>query len=648
MRRLPMPVSKIKSPLSASDLEHYHDLVISFFSEKWEEGSENERFKKGKHWSEQDEAKIKGQNRQPYSMAAISTKLGTISSTQLQARTSFRVEAAVDPQDEIKAELATLMLRDAERQSKFKYIESEVFNSGMGVKYGAGEVYVDFSELEPRVLFKKLDYKDVVWDKNAKEYDLSDALWKAKIDKVYRKDLRAEYGAVADEVAENEGVFGRTKDSYYISKDLNNRTDDDIISKFTHYQKVIRKVWYVIHPDSKRLLGLTTQFADKFDNKKEAERRLRELNIPYLANGLDIEGSVEDKDEVGYDRYVFADLKILEYEKTNLPSDPIKVYKCFSFEDDFWSFMDMLKSPQIFMDRLFSQIDYTFGTDIKNVYQLNVNALAEGETPEAAMRKAEVTGGVIKTGTNELAIQAVPSKGINPQWIQVVSIMQSFIEDFAGGRSFQGLGEGAAESGTAINLKKQQGALVAALMLDNLSRWKQSIGELALWMISEFDTAERQIKVQGQELNPEMLQLLQQDGVFTPSQIDPQKGFLTINRGGIPSLKDAEFELVVTESALTESEKEFKYASVLEMGKFIPIIQSLPKYTELLLRYNNDISSQDRNQLIQEFKAFTQAQAEASKAEGEREDAKIKQDGVKVMGELQLKAAELNKPEKRN
>ncbi len=638
-----MPVSEIKSPLSASDLEHFHDQVISFFSVKWDEGSENERFKKGKHWSEAQESTIKGQNRQPYSMAAISTKLGTISSTQLQARTSFRVEAAVDPQDEIKAELATLTLKDAERQSKFKYVESEVFNSGMAIKYGAGEPYVDYSTLEPRVMFRRLDYKDVVWDKNSKEYGLSDALWQAKVDRVYRKDLRAEYGDIMNEVAENEGKFGRTKTSYYISKNIEGRVDDDIISKFTHYQKVINTVWYVIHPDSKKLLGLTNQFADKFNNKKDAERRLRELNVPYIANGLDIEGSVEDKDEVGYDRYVFADLKILEYEKTNLPSFPIKIYKCFYFEDDFWSFMDMLKSPQIFMDRLFSQIDYTFGTDIKNVYQLNINALAEGETPESAMRKAAVTGGVIKTGTNELAIQAVPSKGINPQWIQIVSIMQSFIEDFAGGRSFQGLGEGAAESGKAINIKKQQGALVAALMLDNLSRWKQSMGELALWMISEFDTAERQIKIQGEELTPEMLQLLQQDGVFTPSQIDSQKGFLTINRGGIPSLKDADFELVVTESSLTETEKEFKYLQILEAGKFIPTLQSLPTYTELLLKYNPDISSKDRNQLIQEFRAVIQAQAEAAKADSEREDRKIKQDGAKALGELQLKALGLQK-----
>ena len=516
-----MSIHSIKSPLSAVDLEYLHSQVISFFKKKWESGTENERRKKGKHWSEAEEKIIEGQNRQVYSMAAISTKLGTIASTQLQARTSFRVEAAVDPGDEVKAELAQLMLRDVDRQSKFKYIESEVFNSGMSIKYGAGEVFVDHSDLEPKIMFRKLDYKDVVWDKNNKTYDIDeDGLWIAKIEKVYRTDLKAEYGDVVDEIAENEGLFGREKNSYFLSVNTKGKTGLDIISKFTHYQKVTRKMWYVLHPDTKKLLGLETQIVDKFDNKEDAERRLRILNIKYILGGFDIEGSVEDKDEVAYDRYVFADTKILEYEKTNLPSFPIKIYKCFYFEDDFWSFMDMLKSPQIFMDRLFSQIDYTFGTDIKNVYQINVNALAEGETIESATRKAQITGGTIAVNSNELAIQSIPSKGINPQWIQVVSIMQSFIEDFAGGRSFQGLGEGASESGVAINLKKQQGVLVAALMLDNLSRWKQSMGELAIWMISEFDTAERQMKIQGEELTPEMLELLQKDGIFTPSQTE--------------------------------------------------------------------------------------------------------------------------------
>jgi hypothetical protein len=341
---------------------------------------------------------------------------------------------------------------------------------------------------------------------------------------------------------------------------------------------------------------------------------------------------------------------ILEYEKTSLPSFPIKIFKCFHFEDDFWSFMDMLKSPQIFMDRLFSQMDYTFGTDIKNVYQLNVNALAEGVTPEQATTIIKKTGGVVPTQSNEPAIQAIQSKGINPQWMQVAQIMQQFVEDFAGGRSFQGLSEGSGESGKAINLKKQQGTLVAFLMLDNLSRWKKSMGELALWMIKEFDTAERQIKIQGDELSPEMLELLQNNGIFSPSSINQDQGFVSVNQGGIPFLKDAEFELVVSEASLTSSEKEFKFFSMLEAGRSMPLLQNSIEYAKLLLSYNPDLKTRDRNKLIQELEAQQKAAAEAAQQESQRENAKIQQNSAKILADaknnqdkIQLESQKLRK-----
>jgi len=121
-------------PLSASDLESFHDQIINYFKQKWTEGEENERFQKGHHWSDAHETKIENQNRIPYSFSVMATKLNTIKATQKQARTQFKVSAKVDPNDEIKAELATLMLRDDEKGSKFKYLESEVFDSGLSVK----------------------------------------------------------------------------------------------------------------------------------------------------------------------------------------------------------------------------------------------------------------------------------------------------------------------------------------------------------------------------------------------------------------------------------------------------------------------------------------------------------------------------------
>lgn len=612
------------TPLSASDLEYLHDQVISFFTKKWERGTENERYQKIENWDADKEKKIRNQQRQPYSIPIAITKLNTIYATQKQARTQYKVEAKVDPNDEIKAELATLMLRDDEKSSKFKYLESEVFQSGVGVLYGAGEAYVDYSTITPKIKFRKLDYKNVVWDINSREYDLSDALWQAKIDRMYRFQFEQQYGE-SKEISGNDGSWGREKNSYYVTKNPNGKSEFDILSVFTHYQKVTRKYWYVIHPDPLGFLGEGV-YMKKLNSQEEAEIELRKANFKYVANGFDKMGKVEEKEEVAYDKYIFADSRIVKYEQLDYPSFPIKIFRCFHYEDDFWSFMDVLKSPQIFYDRLLAQIDYSFGSDIKTVYQLNVNALADGMTYEQAKKIIEQTGGVVPSNSNEAIMQAIKAQGVNPQWLQIATVMQSLMEDFAGGRSFSGLGEGSGESGRAINLKKQQGALVAFLMLDNLARWKQMMGEFALFLHSEYDTVERQIKVQGAELSPEMLQILNQNGIVAPSQTDPESVYVKV--GGIDFLKDAELELTVTEASLTASEKEFKYLQLLEMGRANQAMWQMPAYVQMLLEYDPNISSRMKKQLLQQIEQYNQQQQQMAQQELNIKKAAILQDGI--------------------
>lgn len=627
-----------KTPLSASDLESLHDQVISFFTNKWLIGEENERYQKVKNWDADKEKKIRGQNRQPYSIPIAVTKLNTIYATQKQARTQFKVEAKVDPNDEIKAEVATLMLRDDEKLSKFKYLESEIFQSGVGVQYGAGEAYVDYSGIVPKIKFRKLDYKNVVWDINSREYDLEDALWQAKVDRMYRFQSDLQYGnkdinGDDAELSEDAGDFGREKNAYYVTKNPNGKSEFDVISVFTHYQKVTRQYFYTIHPDPLGFWGEGV-YMKKFKTQEEADKHLREVNIPYISNGFDRLGEVQPKDEVAYDKYVFADSKILRYEETTYPCFPIKIFRCFHFEDDFWSFMDVLKSPQIFYDRMLAQIDYSFGSDIKTVYQLNVNALADGMTYEKAKEIIVQTGGVVPSNSNEAIMSAIKAQGVNPQWLQMAQIMQGLMEDFAGGRSFSGLGDESGESGRAINLKKQQGALVAFLMLDNLARWKQAMGEFALYLHKEYDTVERQIKVQGAELTPEMLQLLNSNGIVTPSQTDQDSMYVKV--GGIDFLKDVELELTVTEASLTESEKEFKYMQLLEMGRANQILWQMPAYIMMLLEYDPNISNRMKRQLISEIQAYNQAQAQAEQEQRNIEKAKVLQDGIST--QLQYKS----------
>jgi hypothetical protein len=106
---------------------------------------------------------------------------------------------------------------------------------------------------------------------------------------------------------------------------------------------------------------------------------------------------------------------------------------------------------------------------------------------------------------------------------------------------------------------------------------------------------------------------------------------------GIPFLKDADFELVITEASLTETEKEIKYFGLVEAASRIPYLQQSPTFIMKLIEYNPEISPSDRRMIIQEIKGMIQSQQEQAKREQDIKAASIVQDGIS--SELQARVA---------
>ena len=71
----------LKTPLSFNDLVQVHSDIAPTFNDAWELGRENERYMRGKHWRDDQEAEIRGQNRLPYSFTLIANKINTIVAT---------------------------------------------------------------------------------------------------------------------------------------------------------------------------------------------------------------------------------------------------------------------------------------------------------------------------------------------------------------------------------------------------------------------------------------------------------------------------------------------------------------------------------------------------------------------------------------
>lgn len=618
-------MDNILTPLDLNNLCGFIDAVMPEFEKDFKEGEDNERRFLGNNYSKKEESEIKGQGRQPLSIPVIKTKLTNISGEQRKRRTSFKIEAAVDPNDEIKAELASLQVKAVERRSNFKFLESDIFDAGIGIKYAVSEMALETEAYHKRVMVKELNYRNFIWDRNSYAYDINDdALWCCKIEIVPRKFLEEIEGIDTSNISEGSlsSFKGREYLNYYVSTS-DKGSEYDLLSLFHFYIKQPRKVYCVLFPDSENLFSEGV-ILEKFTSKREAERKLREYEVEYVLNGFKPEGEIHIKTELKLDYYKFCYNKILEYEQTDLEMFPFNLFRAITFNGKYASLMDFLKDPQKVIDRMWMQVDYSIGKSLKNLF-LIVEDLID-EPIETAIAKINKTGGVIAVkDLARKAIEEVTSKGANPQWFQVIELMVRYLEDLTGGVNFQGGAIGSNQSGISQKVLAQEGQKLAIPLLENLSRWKQSVGKNILWWLQHYETEEDVIKIQGGALTEEMIQLLNQNNIYTPSQFKKDgSGYIKINNkeNQLSYLKDASFELYITEAELSDTDKQMRLQNYNNAAQQDPALLQSPTFNRLRLEAMN-LKISDVQQILKEREAFMQMQAQSEQENRNMEKAKI-------------------------
>lgn len=553
--------------LTHTEITELHLESLPIFEEAWKRGKRNERYKQGMHWTPSEADTIRDQYRHPYSISLMNHKINNIISTQRQSRTSIKVSAP--DEYSMHAEVATGILRGKERTEDLPRIESDVFESGLSVCYGATEVVAVASGGEIRAAVKKRDYLDVLWDGSARDYNLADALFIAVGETFRRESVERKYGKITS--------YGHPLFAHSFYRDENGsslRGGKDTVRLVSHYTKTACKEYLLLFNDHRGIAGLKNGvYGGKHSSRHEAEKTLREFTSLYLERDLDPPMSeVIPVESERVTKYLLTGGEIVDIIELPLAAFPVAVYRPFQFENRFWSLADLLVEPQIFLDRVFMQIDYSLGRDVKNVYQGNAYALAENETPETALKKAERTGGIIWTRTGEEVFRPLKVSGVNPQYFQLAAVMQGFIEDLAGGRSFHGLADYSNESGRAIMAKQKQGMLAAGLVLDNLRRWKCSLGEKLL---------EATLQYEGEEAVKAAARLAEREAG---------------EGGGLPTAEDLimmDREIVVTEAPLSNDEKAEKLEQLVTLNNIYP--GSVP--VEVMLNYMN-LDRAEREEII--------------------------------------------------
>lgn len=628
-----------KYPLSVSDLIGFIDAAYSKWAEKWKRAEVNEKMWLGDNYTEEQKQEIRNQGRQPYSIALAKSKVDRIIGAFLSQRMEYKISAASDPNDEIKAILAQMQVHSVERRSSFQDLERGVFESAMGMLIGVSKMELDYSHIYPRVKASRIDYKNFMYDPNSKSYDISeDALWCVEIDKQYRKLINKKYKIKPEEIKTMAtgnalGFEGRDKINYYITP--NNLSDDyDVLTIYNFYLKVPKTIYCVIFPDTEGLTDAGGIIDSKWDSESEAEERLRELQIPYILNGLPLEGTVEEKETIGIDRYLFNYERILEYESTDLEKFPYDVCFAVKWEDKFISYLEILKDPQKFYNRFLMEIDKALGKDNKTASQLNVDALSESETEETALQKIE-SGDTILARSGEDVLKYIENKGANPQWLQMLDVITMIMQDLSGGEWWNSKAK-AGDSGTKVNSLIAQGSLLTKPFLDNAQIWRRLVGKNILWWLQHYESAKDVIKVQGGALTPEMLKILQNEGLYKPSKITYGEGFLTVNDEeiGLSYLKDADFELVVTEQALSETEKQGKLALAIQQEQIDQSLMLSPAWREHKLQLS-DVPPDVRQKIMAEIQAAQQAVQAQQQQKNEMEQQRINTEKARVLTNAQ-------------
>ena len=308
---------KIEAPLTVEQLCLMHLQNLGYFDKLWRRGEENERYISADHFTDEEKRDYANDGRNPYSVALTAQKINTIMASEKENRTSFKVEAISDPNDEIKAEIAGLRLKNIEARSGLKYVESDVTLSGVGVIYGVNAIRVRLNDAGDNELYvEEVDYKDFIWDANAKKYEKDDSVFQAEKTRAYRYQIKNDY---PDVEFNNPGFdswwAGRSFVEYFISTSL--KPEYDLITKFTHYQKVIRDYHCVFFNGEK---------VAEFRNKAEADDILKMLKMPYLMEALpEPPAFVQKVKKTKMDKYVFTYNDILEYEETELDFFPYSI-----------------------------------------------------------------------------------------------------------------------------------------------------------------------------------------------------------------------------------------------------------------------------------------------------------------------------------
>jgi hypothetical protein len=235
---------------------------------------------------------------------------------------------------------------------------------------------------------------------------------------------------------------------------------------------------------------------------------------------------------------------VLEYEENyELGDFPYTPYFSGFYDGTFWSVQDRLKDPQLFMNRIYSQIDHWIGTQAKGL--LVGDSKIDDKDWEKVLDQWGKTGGAVRVKGGPKMLDSVQSTGPSAQMFSILDRVDNNFNDSLGGANQQGLKETASESGRAVMARQSQAGLDTFNALDNMRRTKQNLAVNIAWYLSNKITDARKLRITGDTLS---MQQLGQTGLVEMSPTRPNVGYVDVNTKPENTIYGLEVDIVVDEA----------------------------------------------------------------------------------------------------
>lgn len=579
------------------------------FSDMWAEARRNSQFVQGNQWDEQDRDAHERQNRIPYVFDQISPKVNAV----LGVHSARRVEASViptEPGDEPTAYVANRLIKWCEQINRMDEVESEVFYDMIVKKVGCTVTRWALTDtLSGRPVVERVPIYQMMWDPNAVDVSLADAKWMCRVIPITRQDA-IERWPEYDEAVRNAGGYGdesslvrtdvMTARQRFMAQSGRVISEVDLrgdIIAIEHFEKAKQYIYIVVDQISNQM--------NEFENPESARSYVDGLLSQYAegdaalidADGNDMVTTVTLSKDIVIQSLIFGS-ECVSREVTELPDFPYQIAFCYHDDGEYWSFVDQLIDPQMFQNRMISELDNQIGRGNKNIMTVVEQKLKRGYTIVDLSREASKVSPKIPVLSHD-AINVVPNQPAQSDLVPAITMAISHMTDIVGGRNALGLQENAAESGAAVRARQEAAGMARMPVFAHINSWRRKVTEMCLWYMRRYLAPEQQMRIMGSEGKPE---------------------WILVTQEVLDSLVSARMDVIVTEAVDTLTARERQFVQIKELfqtiGPMLPpdvIITTMLEYSSI----EQETKSKILNMLpaIQQYQQQQQQQAQQSKLE---------------------------------